>query len=99
MGDPDVDHGFLYDDQRRVDILGSPFFDVEFENDCTADEYVDRIIYQLSLAIEDRIPPGRWYIVSAPPTSPDPATSPAATTIRATCLLVASLSLLTIFLR
>ncbi|KAL0918115.1 hypothetical protein M5K25_010106 [Dendrobium thyrsiflorum] len=64
MGDPDVDHGFLYDDQGRVDILGSPFFDVEFGNDRTADEYVDRIIYQLSLAIEDRIPPGRWYILN-----------------------------------
>ncbi|KAL0904011.1 hypothetical protein M5K25_026080 [Dendrobium thyrsiflorum] len=62
MGDPDVDHGFLYDDQGRVDILGSPFFDVEFGNDRTADEYVDRIIYQLSLAIEDRISSGRWYI-------------------------------------
>ncbi|KAL0918728.1 hypothetical protein M5K25_010752 [Dendrobium thyrsiflorum] len=68
MEDPDVDHGFLYDDQGRVDILGSPFFDVEFGNDRTADEYVDRIIYQLSLAIEDRIPSGRWYIISAPPT-------------------------------
>ncbi|KAL0918790.1 hypothetical protein M5K25_010825 [Dendrobium thyrsiflorum] len=66
MGDPDVDHGFLYDDQGRVDILGSPFFDVKFGNDRTADEYVDRIIYQLSLAIEDRIPSGRWYIISAP---------------------------------
>ncbi|KAL0923166.1 hypothetical protein M5K25_007211 [Dendrobium thyrsiflorum] len=99
MGDPDIDHGFLYDDQGRVDLLGSPFFDVEFGNDRTADKYVDRIIYQLSLAIEDRIPPGRWNIVGAPPTSPDPATSPAATTIRATCLLVASLSLLAIFLR
>ncbi|KAL0920372.1 hypothetical protein M5K25_009502 [Dendrobium thyrsiflorum] len=87
MGDPDIDHGFLYDDQGRVDILGSPFFDVEFGNDRTADEYVDRIIYQISLAIEDRIPPGRWYIVSTPPTSP------AATTLRATCLLVASLSI------
>ncbi|KAL0905696.1 hypothetical protein M5K25_024136 [Dendrobium thyrsiflorum] len=99
MGDPDVEHGLLYDDQGRVDILGSPFFDVEFGNDRTADEYVDRIIYQLSLAIEDRLPPGRWYIVSAPPTSPNPASSPAATTLWATCLLVASLSVLAIFFR
>ncbi|KAL0916399.1 hypothetical protein M5K25_013906 [Dendrobium thyrsiflorum] len=84
MRDPDVDHGFLYDDQGRVDILGSPFFDVEFGNDRTADEYVDRIIYQLSLVIEDRIPSSRWYIVGTPPTSPNPVTSPAATTLRAT---------------
>ncbi|KAL0906933.1 hypothetical protein M5K25_025468 [Dendrobium thyrsiflorum] len=59
MGDPDVDHGFLYDEQGRVDILQSPFFDVTFGNDRTADEYVNRIIYQLTLAIEDRIPQGR----------------------------------------
>ncbi|KAL0913201.1 hypothetical protein M5K25_016645 [Dendrobium thyrsiflorum] len=88
MGDPDMDHSFLFDDQERVDILGSPFFDVAFGDDRTADEYVDRIIYQLTLAIEDQIPPGRWYIVNTPPTSPDPTTSPVATTLRATCLLV-----------
>ncbi|KAL0903925.1 hypothetical protein M5K25_025988 [Dendrobium thyrsiflorum] len=58
MGDPARDHGFLYDDQGRVDILNSPFFDVSFGNDRTADEYVDRIIYQLTLAIEDRLPQG-----------------------------------------
>ncbi|KAL0921097.1 hypothetical protein M5K25_008133 [Dendrobium thyrsiflorum] len=92
MGDPDVDHGFIYDEQGRVDILGSPFFDVEFGNDRTADEYVDQIIYQLSLAIEDRIPSGRWYIVSTPLTSLNLVTSLAATTLRATCLLVTSLS-------
>ncbi|KAL0924847.1 hypothetical protein M5K25_005705 [Dendrobium thyrsiflorum] len=32
MADPDVDHGFVYDDQGRTDILGSPFFDVHFGN-------------------------------------------------------------------
>ncbi|KAL0919395.1 hypothetical protein M5K25_011487 [Dendrobium thyrsiflorum] len=77
MGDPDIDHEFLFDDQGRVDILGSPFFDVNFGDDRTADEYVDRIVYQLSLAIENQLPPGHWYIISAPPTSP------AATTLRA----------------
>ncbi|KAL0904620.1 hypothetical protein M5K25_026749 [Dendrobium thyrsiflorum] len=62
MGDPDVDHGFYYDEQGRVDILHSPFFDVTFGNDRIADKYVDRIIYQLTLAIEDQLPQGRWYI-------------------------------------
>ncbi|KAL0924918.1 hypothetical protein M5K25_005778 [Dendrobium thyrsiflorum] len=99
MGDPDVDHGFLYDDQGRVDILHSPFFDVTFGDDQTADEYVDRIIYQLTLVIEDQIPPSRWYIINTPPISPDTATSPAANALRATCLLVASLSLLAIVFR
>ncbi|KAL0922647.1 hypothetical protein M5K25_006649 [Dendrobium thyrsiflorum] len=80
MGDPDVDHSFLYDDQGRVDILQSPFFYVTFGNDRTADEYVDRIIYQLTLAIEDQIPQGRWYIISRPSLSPELATSPATIT-------------------
>ncbi|KAL0922505.1 hypothetical protein M5K25_006495 [Dendrobium thyrsiflorum] len=80
MGDPDVDYGFLYDEQGRVDILQSPFFDVTFGNDRTADEYVDRIIYQLTLAIEDRIPQGRWYIIGRSSTPLNLAPNPATTT-------------------
>ncbi|KAL0918242.1 hypothetical protein M5K25_010240 [Dendrobium thyrsiflorum] len=80
MGDPDVDHEFLYDEQGRVDILQSPFFDVTFGSDRTADEYVDRIIYQLTLAIEDRIPQGRWYLIGHPSTPPNLAPNPATTT-------------------
>ncbi|KAL0905941.1 hypothetical protein M5K25_024394 [Dendrobium thyrsiflorum] len=99
MGDPASDHGFLYDEQGRVDILNSPFFDVSFGNDRTADEYVDRVIYQLTLALEDRLPQGPWYIVSNPPTSPNPTSSPATYTLRVTCLLVALLSALAIFSR
>ncbi|KAL0909861.1 hypothetical protein M5K25_020768 [Dendrobium thyrsiflorum] len=91
MGDPDIDHGFLYDYQGRVDILISPFFDVPFGNDNTAGEYVDRILYQLTLAIEEQIPAGRWYLVSHPPTSFDPATAPTTTTRSVLLLLVASL--------
>ncbi|KAL0924825.1 hypothetical protein M5K25_005683 [Dendrobium thyrsiflorum] len=99
MGDPDVDHGFLYDDQGRVDILGSLFFDVTFGDDRTADEYVDQIIYQLTLAIEDQIPAGHWYLVSHRPTSPDPTTSPATSTQSLLLLLVASLVVAYILLR
>ncbi|KAL0908780.1 hypothetical protein M5K25_023289 [Dendrobium thyrsiflorum] len=99
MGDPNVDHGFLFDDQERVDILGSPFFDVTFGDDSTADEYVDRIIYQLTLAIEDQIPAGRWYLVSRRPTSSDPATSQATSTQGLLLLLVASLVVAYILLR
>ncbi|KAL0926550.1 hypothetical protein M5K25_002788 [Dendrobium thyrsiflorum] len=99
MGDPASDHGFLYDEQGRVDILNSPFFDVSFGNDRTADEYVDRVIYQLTLALEDRLPRGPWYIVSNPLTSPNPTSPPATYTLRVTCLLVALLSALAIFSR
>ncbi|KAL0905429.1 hypothetical protein M5K25_023849 [Dendrobium thyrsiflorum] len=80
MGDPDVDHRFVFDDQGRTDILASPFFDMHFGNDKTADDYVDRILYQLTLSIEEHIPPSRWYIVNNPLSSPNPATSPATTT-------------------
>ncbi|KAL0914158.1 hypothetical protein M5K25_017667 [Dendrobium thyrsiflorum] len=91
MGDPDVDHGFYYDEQGRIDILHSPFFDVSFSHDPTTDEYVERIIYQLTLAIEDQIPAGRWYLVSRRPTSPNSATSPATSTQGLLFFLVASL--------
>ncbi|KAL0913821.1 hypothetical protein M5K25_017311 [Dendrobium thyrsiflorum] len=91
MGDPNVDHGFYYDDQGRVDVLHSPFFDVAFENDATADEYVERILYQLTLAIEDQLPANRWYLVSHRPSSPNPATSPTTSTRGIPLLLVASL--------
>ncbi|KAL0914669.1 hypothetical protein M5K25_015037 [Dendrobium thyrsiflorum] len=69
-----------FDDQGRTDILDSPFFDVHFGADETVDDYVDRILYQLTLSIEQHIPPGRWYIVNRPPTSPNSATSLATTT-------------------
>ncbi|KAL0929099.1 hypothetical protein M5K25_001039 [Dendrobium thyrsiflorum] len=93
MGDPNVDHSFYYDDQGRVDVLHSPFFDVAFGNDTTADEYVERILYQLTLAIEDQLPASRWCLVSRRPSSPNPATSPATSTRGIPLLLVASLLL------
>ncbi|KAL0914342.1 hypothetical protein M5K25_014685 [Dendrobium thyrsiflorum] len=91
MGDPDFDHGFMFDDQGRTDILGSPSFDVYFRTEETVDDYVDRILYQLTLSIEQHIPPGRWYIVNCPPPSPDSATSPATTTLGFLLLSVALL--------
>ncbi|KAL0908192.1 hypothetical protein M5K25_022669 [Dendrobium thyrsiflorum] len=72
---------------------------VFFINDETAGDYIDRILYQLMLAIEAQIPLGRWYIIGRPSSSPNPATSPTTTTLRTTCLLVASLSLLATFFR
>ncbi|KAL0903615.1 hypothetical protein M5K25_028006 [Dendrobium thyrsiflorum] len=91
MGDPNVDHGFYYDDQGRVDVLHSPFFDVAFGNDTTADGYVERILYQLTLAIEEQLPANRWSLVSRRPSSPNPATSPTTSTRGIPLLLVASL--------
>ncbi|KAL0907550.1 hypothetical protein M5K25_021965 [Dendrobium thyrsiflorum] len=94
MGYPDVDHGFLYDDQGRTNMLESPFFDVHFGNDETANEYIDRILYQLTLSVEEHIPPGRWYLVSRSPTSSDLATAPTTTSRGFYLPLVASLETL-----
>ncbi|KAL0925659.1 hypothetical protein M5K25_004024 [Dendrobium thyrsiflorum] len=75
MGDPEIVSGFVFDEEGRTDILGSPFFDVFFGFYETADDYLDRILYQLSLSLEEHIRPGRWIINSQPPPPPLPVTS------------------------
>ncbi|KAL0916591.1 hypothetical protein M5K25_014118 [Dendrobium thyrsiflorum] len=87
MADPEVDYGFLFDDQGMTDILRSPFFDMYFSFDKTANDYIDRILYQLSLAIEEHIRPGHWVIINRHPPPPTPATFPT-TTIVGLLLLV-----------
>ncbi|KAL0909103.1 hypothetical protein M5K25_023632 [Dendrobium thyrsiflorum] len=68
MADPDLDHGFIYDDEGRVDIIRSPFFDVQFsEEDVTVEDYIDRIQYQLTLAIEEHTPLDLPWLVAANP--------------------------------
>ncbi|KAL0910818.1 hypothetical protein M5K25_018907 [Dendrobium thyrsiflorum] len=61
-------------------------------DDVTTDNYIDRILFQLTLAVEDSIPVGHCRIASRHPSSPPPATSSTDYTLRATCLLVVSLS-------
>ncbi|KAL0920053.1 hypothetical protein M5K25_009160 [Dendrobium thyrsiflorum] len=102
MGDPEIDSGFFFDEEGRTDIFNSPFFDVFFGFEETADDYLDQILYQLSLSLEEHIRPGRWVINNRPPPPPPPpppASSPADTILCATCLTVASLSLLLTLLR
>ncbi|KAL0904811.1 hypothetical protein M5K25_026965 [Dendrobium thyrsiflorum] len=99
MADPEVDAGFVFDEQGRTNILGSPFFDIYFGFDETIDDYVDRILYQLSLSLEEHIRPGHWIINSQSPPPPPPATFPADKVLRATYLTVASLGLLLTHLR
>ncbi|KAL0906308.1 hypothetical protein M5K25_024791 [Dendrobium thyrsiflorum] len=56
MADPEIDHGFLYDEQGRVDIFHSPFFDVHFsDEDVTANDYIDRILYQRIKFVSENI--------------------------------------------
>ncbi|KAH0448840.1 hypothetical protein IEQ34_022640 [Dendrobium chrysotoxum] len=56
MADPNLDYGFVFDDQGLVDVLHSPFFDIDFGNDYTVEEYVDRILFSLATAIDQRRP-------------------------------------------
>ncbi|KAL0928062.1 hypothetical protein M5K25_002298 [Dendrobium thyrsiflorum] len=79
MADPDVDHGFVFDEQGRTDILRFSFFDVYFSYDETANDYIDRILYQLTLSIEEHIRPGCWIIVGRPLLPHTPTTSPTTT--------------------
>ncbi|KAH0449672.1 hypothetical protein IEQ34_020364 [Dendrobium chrysotoxum] len=99
VGEPEWNFGFVHDDRGQVDILQSPFFDVGFDFDDTVEEYIDRIQYDLVDVIDEQRSKGRWIIYGHPPPPPIPATSPATTTLRATCLLVASLSVLATFIR
>ncbi|KAL0903770.1 hypothetical protein M5K25_028173 [Dendrobium thyrsiflorum] len=88
MGDPYLDAGFEYDEEGRTDILNSPFFDVSFGADPTADEYLDRILYRLTLALEEHIIPGDWIIIGHPPPPPHPAIFPTLRILRVSVLVV-----------
>ncbi|KAL0903753.1 hypothetical protein M5K25_028152 [Dendrobium thyrsiflorum] len=92
MGDPYLDAGFEYDEEGRTDVLNSPFFDVAFGADPTADEYLDRILYRLTHALEEHITPGCWIIIGHPPPPPTPAIFPTLRILRASVLVVMSLT-------
>ncbi|KAL0927229.1 hypothetical protein M5K25_001391 [Dendrobium thyrsiflorum] len=88
MADPEVDHGFVYDNQGRTDILESPFFDLNLDMDDSVEDYVDRILFTLAPSIEEHISVGHWVIIGHPSNPPSPATSPTNYTLGVTCLLV-----------
>ncbi|KAL0916413.1 hypothetical protein M5K25_013921 [Dendrobium thyrsiflorum] len=81
MADPEVDNGFMYDSQGRVDILLSPFFDPNGEIEDTVDDYVDRILFQLTETIDEQRPAGQWRIVGRPLASSPPINFPLIKTI------------------
>ncbi|KAL0922105.1 hypothetical protein M5K25_006067 [Dendrobium thyrsiflorum] len=68
MADPEIDQGFVEDAQGQTDILRSPFFDIRWGYDQSVEDYIDRILYQLTLSIKEHIRPDRWQIVGRPPT-------------------------------
>ncbi|KAL0905024.1 hypothetical protein M5K25_027195 [Dendrobium thyrsiflorum] len=92
MADPTVDHGFAYDEQGRIVVLRSPYFDPYPEWDLTIGGYLNRIRHQLAWAVEDLLPAGRWTIVGRrPPPPPPPPPSPSLRTSCAVYLGVISI--------
>ncbi|KAL0915441.1 hypothetical protein M5K25_015859 [Dendrobium thyrsiflorum] len=99
MVDPEIGHGFVYNSQGQVDILRSPFFDLNLEVDDTVNNYVDCIIFTLVPSIEEHLPSGQWRISGHPPTSSSPATFPLGKAVGVLLLSMASFSLLKFFSR
>ncbi|PKU62323.1 hypothetical protein MA16_Dca026506 [Dendrobium catenatum] len=72
MEKPEWNFGFEYDNQGRVNILRSPFFDVGFDFDDTVEEYLDRILPTLVDSIDDHFSVYTWIIKGRPPVPPLP---------------------------
>ncbi|KAI0496634.1 hypothetical protein KFK09_022955 [Dendrobium nobile] len=99
MTDPEVDHGLTYNAQGEIDILLSPFYELDCEYDDSMESYVNRILHCLVETIELQQPRVAWLLIGQSTTSSPPATCPTNKTLRATYLVVASLGLLLPFLR
>ncbi|PKU73234.1 hypothetical protein MA16_Dca017339 [Dendrobium catenatum] len=100
MADPEFEWGLVFDTHGNLDIQRSPFFDAGFDSDDdTVGAYLDRILPTLIIIIDKQRPDSEWIIDGRPPAPPHPASFPATSPLKITCLLVASLSLITILLR
>ncbi|KAH0458617.1 hypothetical protein IEQ34_011431 [Dendrobium chrysotoxum] len=97
MADPDHDHGLVMDEQGRVIILESPFFELHFGNEDNVGDYVNRITYLLALSLEAYIRPNPWIIVGHPPPPPPPATFPWAKIVGTIFFVVISILVWNIF--
>ncbi|KAL0913675.1 hypothetical protein M5K25_017152 [Dendrobium thyrsiflorum] len=64
MVDPELDSGFVYKEQGFIDILLSSFFDLNPEVDDSVEEYVERIIFTLSNAVEEQLSTVQWQITA-----------------------------------
>ncbi|KAI0497398.1 hypothetical protein KFK09_020622 [Dendrobium nobile] len=62
MADPETEYGLTWDDDGYTDIFRSTFFDVNPEIDHTIEEYVDRILFQLTEAMEEHFEGLEWGI-------------------------------------
>ncbi|PKU74177.1 hypothetical protein MA16_Dca020153 [Dendrobium catenatum] len=99
MADPEVDHGFVYNDRGEIDILLSPFYDPDWEYDKTVERYVKRILYCLAHTIDLQKPKTPWLLVGRSTPSPSVATSPSTKTFSTIFLVAISLIVCFIFNR
>ncbi|KAH0466250.1 hypothetical protein IEQ34_006353 [Dendrobium chrysotoxum] len=93
MADPEVDHGFAYDEYGQIGILQSPFFDPGFGFDFTVEEYVERILYTLANVVEEQLSSAPWQITGRY-TPPPPTTFSWIKAIGVATIIVASFSVL-----
>ncbi|KAL0922507.1 hypothetical protein M5K25_006497 [Dendrobium thyrsiflorum] len=66
MADPEHDFGIVYDDQGLIQILQSPFFDVDPEVDHTVNDYIERILETVVMAVEDQLGTVEWRLSADP---------------------------------
>ncbi|KAL0905450.1 hypothetical protein M5K25_023871 [Dendrobium thyrsiflorum] len=66
MADPERDFGMVYNEQGYIQILQSPFFDVDPEVDHTIEGYVARILDTIVLAVEEQLGTVQWRIALDP---------------------------------
>ncbi|KAL0928019.1 hypothetical protein M5K25_002252 [Dendrobium thyrsiflorum] len=66
MADPERDFGIAYDDQGLIQILQSPFFDIDPEVDHTVNDYIDRILETVVLAVEEQLGAVEWRLAADP---------------------------------
>ncbi|KAL0903555.1 hypothetical protein M5K25_027943 [Dendrobium thyrsiflorum] len=55
MADPERGFGMVYDEQGYIQVLQSPFFDVDPEVDHIVEGYVARILDTIVLAVEEQL--------------------------------------------
>ncbi|PKU81617.1 hypothetical protein MA16_Dca013048 [Dendrobium catenatum] len=70
MADPEVDLGFVYDNQGRTNIPQSTFFDLNLNVDNSVEGHIDRISFTLAPEIEEHLLIRSWLIAGRPPIHP-----------------------------
>ncbi|PKU84109.1 hypothetical protein MA16_Dca010395 [Dendrobium catenatum] len=98
MADPERDYDIAYDHQGDIGVIRLPFFDVGFGFDHIVEDYLNRILPHLVDILDEQLPADEWIMNGRTP-SPNLTSSPAASPLGITCLIVASLSLCAILFR